>query len=137
MIVGEGSNPLVWTLPGKELERSANVIENFTVRLGEDGDPISFCSSVKKALGKPLFSNALVEVLHPTMATGPIVTARETRWKPDQKTEPEDEKQEEPSLLRKYWWVILGIVLISSLTGAGEPPGQAPAPASSSNNNST
>lgn len=125
----------MWTLPGKELERSANVIENFTVRLGEDGGPISFCSSVKKALGKPLFSNALVEVLHPTIATGPIVMARETRWKPDQKTEPEeDEKQEEPSFLRKYWWVILGIVLISSLTGAGEPAGQAPAPASSSNN---
>ena len=135
LILGSDTNGLTWTMPRREYERTPNLIEILVIRVSEDGDPIAIYSSLKKAYGTPLFSNALVEVVEPTIAIGPLVSVKEARGNQSVKLEGEDEKSEEPSFLRKYWWVILGVILISSLTGVGESAEPAGSSATSPNSN--
>lgn len=123
--LGISPSPLTWSLPGKEL--SSNTIENLIVRLGEDGVPIAFSSALRSAYGSPLFGHALVEVVSPTIAKGPLISPKEAKGK-SSLIKQEDEKPEEASFLSKYWWVILGAVLISSFAGSGDTSNEVSGP---------
>jgi hypothetical protein len=98
---------------------SSRIVEVMRVHTDKTGMIQSLSYSFREAIGAPLFTAAIVEVAPPIIATGPFVSEKELKQSTGQ-GKPEDEPQEEsPSFLRKYWWVIAGFFLLSSVLGSG------------------
>ena len=116
---------------GRAVRSSPNQVEHITIRVGPDAKPVSVSTTLKSALGAPLFTASIVDVIGPVIAGGPILSDSEK--KPRRETaatsEEEEPQEEEPSFLRKYWWVLVGGMLLTSMFGPKEEPAQAAAPA--------
>lgn len=98
--------------------KSANQVEVLTVRTNSNGAPVGFSVTLKEALGAPLFRSAMVEIVPSTVSAGPLISVKESSPKPTSKDV--DESEEEPSFLRKYWWVFVGALLLSSVLGPAD-----------------
>lgn len=120
----------MYSLPSKLYQRGANQVEAFNVRLATDGTPLAFSVIMKRSLGPVLGRAAIVHTSQPLVLMGPQFSAKDSP-KPVEEAKTEDtEPSEEPSFLRKYWWVILGAMLLSSVMSPSDGQRQ---PASSSN----
>jgi hypothetical protein len=106
------------SFPTRFLPTSGSV-EVIRVHTDREGLIQSLSYSFKEAIGAPLFTAAIVDVASPIIATGPFISEKELKLSTGQ-DKPENEPQEEsPSFLRKYWWVIAGFFLLSSVLGSG------------------
>lgn len=128
----------MWSAPGNELRKTMSQVESFVIRTNSAGTPISISGGFRKALGSPLLTVATLDVVRPNIAPGPSISDKDVKASsPKQSKDSEDVQEEEPSFLRKYWWVIAGAMLLSSVFGPNEASGAnggaATQPAASSN----
>merc|ERR1719428_2770984 len=79
------------------------------------GVPASLSYRVQQALGLALFDHTTVHVAEPDWADGPRIPPKpvDAQGNPTGEGNPEDPKNQ-PSFLRKYWWIILIAVLLVS-----------------------
>ena len=76
-----------------------------------------FSYSFREVIGAPLFTTAIVELSTSIVASGPIITDKDLKISSvDNSNEPEP--AESQSFLRRYWWVIAGFLILSSLFGS-------------------
>ena len=117
-----GDEKFVSSYPLDEIRES--FVEQITVRLDVKERVIGLNYNFKPALGSPLFSVALVDIVRPVIGKGPlIVPADIPRVKP-----PIDDPLEEQSFLKKYWWIIIGVMLFSSVFGNNQPSAEGSGP---------
>jgi hypothetical protein len=121
---------LAYSLHFARFVKSSQNVEEFTVRLGPDNLPISLSVALKPALGSPLMKTVLVNRAVPSVAQGPFISEKDS--KPAKDSGETETPTEEPSFLRKYWWLIVGAMLFSSVMGPSDSNrGQQPSSASS------
>jgi hypothetical protein len=106
------------TFPVSLLSAKQGYVEQYTLRVDDFGIPQGLSYSLKKAIGAPLFTHALVDVQGPMTATGPFIS--ETDKKPSTSAKEEPAPEESQSFLRKYWWIIVGFFLLSSMFGQSQ-----------------
>ena len=107
------------------LKRSQNQIEAFTLRLDENGSPISLAGTTKKTLGSSLGKAISLDFLSPVVSYGPFIVRKQSNERKVSNIEEKEETQdEEPSFLRKYWWLIVGAMLLSSVLSPNDPSTQ-------------
>ncbi len=112
------SGALIYSLPSLSYNTNPNSVETFSVHLGRHDQPVGLAVSLSPALGSVLTKVALVRVVRPIHAPGPILSDKDV--KVDAEDEKEEQAIEEPSFIRKYWWVIVGAMLLSSFFGPAE-----------------
>lgn len=113
------------SFPVDKIRNSRQFVENVHVRVDNMNKTIGISYSFGKALGSPLFQLALVEVSKPITATGPVFP-ESVPQDASLENASSEEPVEEPSMLRKYWWVFIGVMLLSSVFGS-QPAAQAAA----------
>ena len=125
---------LLSSFPVKDILTSRGFAENVQIRNDINNQTLGFTYSFKKALGSPLFSVAIVDVVYPVVALGPTIADSDLKvMKKDKENSSDSETPEEqPSFLRKYWWIIVGMMLLSSVFGNSEQPRAEGSAASSS-----
>ena len=129
MIVGmsrfsvQGRNGVLsYSLPSSNYNTNPKFVETFSVHLDGDDRPVGLAVSLKPALGSVLTKVALARVTRPVHASGPILSDKDVKVEADDKKD--EQPVEEPSFIRKYWWVIVGAMLLSSLFGPSDANGQ-------------
>jgi hypothetical protein len=112
------------------LMSNRHCVEEFSIRTGVDGKVISFSTELRPALGAPLLSNAIVKHATPIVTRGPFVSDNDGKRARHQDVS-EETNEEQPSFLRRYWWVLVGGLLLSSFMG---PNQSASAPSATASN---
>ena len=109
----------MFSLPFGHVTKDTQRVEELSIRIGPDGKPIGVSVSLKPALGSPLLKNMIPRVVRPHLAAGPIISEKESA-PPTMQEEAQENPENEPSFLRKYWWIIVGAMLLSSFFGPNE-----------------
>lgn len=120
------------SIPVNYIRKSNESVEDILVLIGRDDQPVGFSLTLKPALGSPLMRTAIVRTMSPSVAPGPIISEKSSAPLKNVE-EAESTPETEPSFLRKYWWLIVGAMLISSVIGPSDA-GSGQAVASSSSN---
>jgi len=124
---------LLHSIPLQHLLKSNQAVEELSLRIGPDGKPVGVSIALKQALGSPLMKNMVTRSVHPVIAPGPVISVKDAM--PATTTEEAEESPEnEPSFLRKYWWIIVGAMLLSSVFGPNDNASGQGAGSGSSNN---
>lgn len=109
---------LVSSIPVSAILPGVSQVEIITVTTDSKTHPLGITYRLKRALGAPLFSTSLVSVSSPVSFPGPY--ASEVDLKVHSAESEESDQTEEPSYLKKYWWVFVGMLLLSSVFNKGE-----------------
>ena len=110
------------------------VVEVIRVHTDSTSRLQGFSYSFREVIGAPLFTTALVEVSPSIVASGPIITDKDLKISSVDKSN-EPEPAESQSFLRRYWWVIAGFFILSSVFGSqgqDSPSSPSPEPSTSS-----
>jgi hypothetical protein len=113
-IISSEEERLLWSCPVYLLKRSLKQVEAFSVRLNSDGVPISVGGTLRKTVAVTLGKTILLDYVTPAVAKGPYVVQKELKRQEDPISD-EETPVEEPSFLRKYWWLIVGAMILSSI----------------------
>jgi len=119
------------SFPLSNLQPKKGYVEQMSLRVDDKGRMEGLSYSFKEAIGAPLFSSALVQVSPIVVAPGPLISDKDKR--PATSIPEEEPAQEESqSFIRKYWWVILGAILLSSVFSQPQEQGSGTSASSSS-----
>jgi hypothetical protein len=110
---------LIASLPKSAFGSGKSQVEQIIVATNHAGVPSAITYRLKPALGAPLFTTSLVSTVPAVTLSGPYITKADLRVHQPDEAKAEDE-EEEQSFIRKYWWVFLGFLLLSSVMNSSQ-----------------